>query len=187
MERYDPERMERSTRDLVARACFTEVLEGRGRRTAACGSTSRTWAPPSWRRAFAGMVKRCRDFGFDLAREPVEVGPTAHFMMGGVVDRPVVPHRRSRGCSPRARTPAACTGPIGSAATAWRSRRCSAGSRATPWRSGSPGARSRACRARAVDAVDAPDHRAAARAQRESENVYALPPSCARSCGSRSG
>src|SRR5262249_56010503 len=30
MERYDPERMERSTRDLVARACYTEVLEGRG-------------------------------------------------------------------------------------------------------------------------------------------------------------
>jgi succinate dehydrogenase/fumarate reductase flavoprotein subunit len=36
-------------------------------------------------RNFRGMVKRCRDFGRDLAREPVEVGPTAHFMMGGVV------------------------------------------------------------------------------------------------------
>ncbi len=34
---------------------------------------------------FRGMVRRCRDFGRDLAREPVEVGPTAHFMMGGVV------------------------------------------------------------------------------------------------------
>jgi succinate dehydrogenase/fumarate reductase flavoprotein subunit len=31
------------------------------------------------------MVRRCRDFGRDLAREPVEVGPTAHFMMGGIV------------------------------------------------------------------------------------------------------
>jgi fumarate reductase flavoprotein subunit len=31
------------------------------------------------------MVKRCRDFGRDLARGPVEVGPTAHFLMGGVV------------------------------------------------------------------------------------------------------
>jgi fumarate reductase flavoprotein subunit len=36
-------------------------------------------------RNFRGMVKRCRDFGRDLAREPVEVGPTTHFMMGGVV------------------------------------------------------------------------------------------------------
>jgi succinate dehydrogenase/fumarate reductase flavoprotein subunit len=36
-------------------------------------------------RNFRGMVKRCRDFGRDLARGPVEVGPTAHFLMGGVV------------------------------------------------------------------------------------------------------
>jgi fumarate reductase flavoprotein subunit len=33
-------------------------------------------------------VRRCRDFGRDLARQPVEVGPTAHFMMGGVVVDP---------------------------------------------------------------------------------------------------
>jgi fumarate reductase flavoprotein subunit len=36
-------------------------------------------------RNFRGMVRRCRDFGYDLARGPVEVGPTTHFMMGGVV------------------------------------------------------------------------------------------------------
>src|SRR5205814_1595560 len=30
MERYDPERMELSTRDVVARAIYTEVREGRG-------------------------------------------------------------------------------------------------------------------------------------------------------------
>src|SRR6187397_1843724 len=30
------------------------------------------------------MLKRCRDFGYDLARTPVEVGPTTHFMMGGI-------------------------------------------------------------------------------------------------------
>ena len=39
-------------------------------------------------RNFRGMVRRCRDFGRDLARGPVEVGPTAHFMMGGVVVDP---------------------------------------------------------------------------------------------------
>src|SRR4029453_15329354 len=88
MTQYDPERMERSTRALVARACFTEVQEGRGspngggwidvaHRGAKTGETS-----------FRGMVRRCRDFGRDLAREPVEVGPTAHFMMGGGVIDP---------------------------------------------------------------------------------------------------
>jgi len=88
MARYDPERLERSTRDLVSRAAFTEVQDGRG--TANGG----VWIDVSHLGAkfveenFRGMVKRCRDFGKDLAREPVEVGPTAHFMMGGVVINP---------------------------------------------------------------------------------------------------
>ena len=34
------------------------------------------------------MVRRCRDFGLDLARQPVPVMPTAHFLMGGVVIDP---------------------------------------------------------------------------------------------------
>jgi len=88
MTRYDPLRMERSTRDLVARACFTEVQEGRG------SPHGGVWIDVSHLGAkvvetnFRGMVRRCRDFGRDLARQPVEVGPTAHFMMGGVVIDP---------------------------------------------------------------------------------------------------
>src|SRR5437870_11508662 len=35
MERYDPARMERSTRDLVSRASFLEIIEGRGTPNAA--------------------------------------------------------------------------------------------------------------------------------------------------------
>jgi fumarate reductase flavoprotein subunit len=34
---------------------------------------------------FKGMVKRCADCGFDLAGGQVEVVPTAHYFMGGVV------------------------------------------------------------------------------------------------------
>ena len=34
-------------------------------------------------RTFPGMTDRCREVGFDLAREPVKVSPTAHFHMGG--------------------------------------------------------------------------------------------------------
>ena len=34
------------------------------------------------------MVKRCADCGFDLAGGRVEVVPTAHYMMGGVVFEP---------------------------------------------------------------------------------------------------
>src|SRR5581483_11004645 len=33
---------------------------------------------------FHGMVERCRDYGFDLVHDRVEVSPSAHFQMGGV-------------------------------------------------------------------------------------------------------
>src|SRR2546427_11637233 len=43
------------------------------------------FGPDSVRRQFKGMVERCADCGFDLAGGLVEVIPTAHYMMGGVV------------------------------------------------------------------------------------------------------
>jgi len=88
MSRYDPGRMERSTRDLVARACFTEVQEGLGSPHGGVWIDVSHLGAKLVETSFRGMVKRCRDFGRDLAREPVEVGPTAHFMMGGVVIDP---------------------------------------------------------------------------------------------------
>jgi len=88
MERYDRARMERSTRDLVARASFTEVVEGRGTPNGGVWIDVSHLGVDVVERNFRGMVKRCRDFGRDLARGPVEVGPTTHFMMGGVVIDP---------------------------------------------------------------------------------------------------
>jgi fumarate reductase flavoprotein subunit len=85
MARYDAARMERSTRDLVSRASFTEVLEGRGTPNGGVWMDVSHLGAETVERSFRGMVKRCRDFGRDLARGPVEVGPTAHFLMGGVV------------------------------------------------------------------------------------------------------
>ena len=85
MQRYDAARLERSTRDLVARACFLEVQEGRGTANGGVWIDVSHLGAEVVERSFRGMVRRCRDFGRDLAREPVEVGPTAHFMMGGVV------------------------------------------------------------------------------------------------------
>ncbi len=85
MTRYDAARMERSTRDLVARASFLEVAEGRGTPNGGVWIDVSHLGAEVVERNFRGMVRRCRDFGRDLAREPVEVFPTAHFMMGGVV------------------------------------------------------------------------------------------------------
>ena len=85
MERYDAARMERSTRDLVSRASYLEISEGRGTPNGGVWIDVSHLGADVVERNFRGMVKRCRDFGRDLAREPVEVGPTTHFMMGGVV------------------------------------------------------------------------------------------------------
>jgi len=85
MERYDPARMERSTRDLIARASFLEVAEGRGTPNGGVWIDVSHLGADVVEKDFRGMVRRCRDFGRDLARGPVEVGPTTHFMMGGVV------------------------------------------------------------------------------------------------------
>jgi len=88
MARYDAARMERSTRDLVSRASFLEVSEGRGTPNGGVWIDVSHLGAEVVERNFRGMVRRCRDFGRDLARGPVEVGPTAHFMMGGVVVDP---------------------------------------------------------------------------------------------------
>lgn len=85
MTRYDAERMERSTRDVVARSSYMEIMAGRG--TASGGvliDISHLGAEEVERR-FPGMVERTRQIGSDLARGPVEVSPTAHFHMGGVL------------------------------------------------------------------------------------------------------
>jgi succinate dehydrogenase/fumarate reductase flavoprotein subunit len=80
--------MERSTRDLVSRASFTEISEGRGTPSGGVWIDVSHLGAENVERAFRGMVRRCRDFGRDLARGPVEVQPTTHFMMGGAVVDP---------------------------------------------------------------------------------------------------
>lgn len=84
MARYDPERLERSTRDIVARSSYMEIQAGRGSPHGGVFIDVSHLGANFVETHFKGMVKRCRDMGFDLARKPVEVSPTAHFMMGGV-------------------------------------------------------------------------------------------------------
>jgi succinate dehydrogenase / fumarate reductase flavoprotein subunit/fumarate reductase flavoprotein subunit len=88
MERYDPERLERSTRDVVARSSYLEIVGGRGTPAGGVLIDISHLGVEEVERRFGGMVKRTRLIGRDLAREPVEVSPTAHFQMGGVlIDR----------------------------------------------------------------------------------------------------
>ncbi|GGC83673.1 fumarate reductase [Thalassobacillus devorans] len=84
MKNYDPERMERSTRDRVSRAAYMEIMEGRGTELGGVYVDVSHLGKENVRKMFPGMVERCRDVGKDLSVEPVEISPAAHFQMGGV-------------------------------------------------------------------------------------------------------
>jgi succinate dehydrogenase/fumarate reductase flavoprotein subunit len=84
MARYDPQRMERATRDVVARAGYLEVAAGRGTPGGGVWIDVSHLGAGEVLRQFPGMVERCRAVGRDLSTEAVEVSPTAHFHMGGI-------------------------------------------------------------------------------------------------------
>jgi len=84
MGNYDS-RNERATRDIVSRAINTEIREGRGTPHGGVYIQMSHLGPENVRKLFKGMVDRCADSGFDLASNLVEVVPTAHYMMGGLI------------------------------------------------------------------------------------------------------
>jgi fumarate reductase flavoprotein subunit len=87
MHHYDP-RGERATRDIVSRSIYSEMRAGRASPNGGVFIQMSHLGPENVRKAFKGMVERCADCGFDLAGGMVEVVPTAHYMMGGVVFAP---------------------------------------------------------------------------------------------------
>jgi succinate dehydrogenase / fumarate reductase flavoprotein subunit/fumarate reductase flavoprotein subunit len=84
MERYDPEHLERSTRDRVARAGYMEIMAGRGTENEGLYLDASHLGAKFVEEKFPGMVERVKDIGKDLAREKVEITPTSHYQMGGV-------------------------------------------------------------------------------------------------------
>jgi fumarate reductase flavoprotein subunit len=87
MADYDPD-LERATRDVVSRAIYAEMRAGRTSPHGGVYIKMSHLGPERVAREFKGMVERCRDCGFDLAGGLVEVVPTAHYFMGGVVCEP---------------------------------------------------------------------------------------------------
>jgi succinate dehydrogenase flavoprotein subunit len=86
MERYDHERMELSSRDVVARAINSEVNAGRGSPHGGVFLDITHRKPeyiksklPSMYEQFLKLAK------VDITRQPMEVAPTIHYAMGGVL------------------------------------------------------------------------------------------------------
>ena len=84
---YD-QKLERATRDVVSRAIYAEMKAGRTTRYGGVYLSMAHLGPQKVAKEFKGMVERCADCGFDLAGGLVEVVPTAHYFMVGLVCNP---------------------------------------------------------------------------------------------------
>jgi succinate dehydrogenase / fumarate reductase, flavoprotein subunit len=85
MEQYDPKRMELSTRDVVARAIYTEVREGRGTEHGGAFLDISQKPAEYVKRKLPSMYHQFLELAdVDITKGPMEVGPTCHYMMGGV-------------------------------------------------------------------------------------------------------
>lgn len=76
---------ERATRDVVSRGIYAEMRRNNNPEQEGVFISMAHLGPDTVRKKFKGMVQRCADSGFDLAAGKVEVVPTAHYFMGGVV------------------------------------------------------------------------------------------------------
>jgi succinate dehydrogenase / fumarate reductase flavoprotein subunit len=85
MEKYDPKRMELSTRDVVARSIYTEVREGRGTEHGGAFLDISHKPADYVKKKLPSMYHQFKELAdVDITAGPMEVGPTCHYMMGGI-------------------------------------------------------------------------------------------------------
>lgn len=83
MINYDP-REELATRDIVARAIYTEIQEGRGTPDGGVYLSVEHLPDSQVNTKLQTMVQQFKDVGVDITKEPMVVAPTAHHFMGGI-------------------------------------------------------------------------------------------------------
>ena len=86
MKNYYPERMELGPRDIVARANFNEIVDGRGTEHGGVWLDITHLSKDKILDRLPTMFEQFKNIaGIDISKEKMEVGPTAHYSMGGVV------------------------------------------------------------------------------------------------------
>ncbi|MDQ3909494.1 MAG: FAD-binding protein, partial [Thermoproteota archaeon] len=86
MKNYDPERMELAPRDVVARANYNEIISGRGTEHDGVWLDITRLRKEVIQDRLPTMYKQFQELdGIDISKEKMEVAPTAHYSMGGVV------------------------------------------------------------------------------------------------------
>lgn len=84
MKNYDPQRMELSTRDVVARAIAMEIQGGRGSPNGGIYLDVTHLPREQIESRLPVMLEQFLKFGVDIRTTPMEVAPTAHHIMGGL-------------------------------------------------------------------------------------------------------
>ena len=84
MARYDPERMERSTRSTLNRAVAMEIFEGRGTDNNAVYIDIRHVFEEANQGASADVIRTFRNGGVDMSRDLLEVTSCPHTYLGGL-------------------------------------------------------------------------------------------------------
>jgi succinate dehydrogenase / fumarate reductase, flavoprotein subunit len=85
MEKYDPKRLELSTRDVVARSIYTEVREGRGTEHGGAYLDISHKPAEYVKKKLPSMYHQFKELAdVDITKGPMEVGPTCHYVMGGI-------------------------------------------------------------------------------------------------------
>ncbi len=86
MKNYYPERMELGPRDIVARANYNEIVNGRGTEHGGVWLDVTHLPKEKILDRLPTMYEQFKEIdGIDISKEKMEVGPTAHYSMGGVV------------------------------------------------------------------------------------------------------
>jgi len=86
MKNYYPERMELGPRDIVARANYNEIISGRGTEHGGVWLDITHLSKEKILDRLPTMYEQFKKLdGIDISKEKMEVGPTAHYSMGGAV------------------------------------------------------------------------------------------------------
>jgi succinate dehydrogenase / fumarate reductase, flavoprotein subunit len=84
MQHYSPERLELDARDVVARAIYQELREGRGTAQGGVLLNISHQDPDFIHQRLPLIQQQFQKQGVDITTSPMEVAPTAHYAMGGV-------------------------------------------------------------------------------------------------------
>jgi fumarate reductase (CoM/CoB) subunit A len=83
MSLYEPVELENSTRDRLAYAVASEIMEGRGTENGGVLLNGKE-VVETIKESFPHEYRLCKDRGIDFKKQQAEVAPSAHFMMGGI-------------------------------------------------------------------------------------------------------